>query len=521
MKRIEHYCSAVEQIKHEPKKIEEVLAMKKENKQIKMTKGGKAFGAAIAAALVCANIAGACWLMNRNSTNSELTAPAASAPETSIALETTEPAAPAAQAPAGTAAFAEEKPKFGATLYDGFSLEEMDRLEGLIAENVASEAEADVMLRTVSYYAGNAVLKKNGTVVFDGRTAYSHIVPISNLNGFTLEISPEALDSPLPDCELFINAYLMKPTDAANLAVLDQKETLLSQKIMLSGHDTVTLPLELHSENGSIGAIPATETDENANWMLDIELSYRPRVCANEADEGNFVQGVHFTVTTDGTDETTYTPAQLDEKYPLAQQIEYQGGNNDKDEKLDLPADFKPQNGAAMLSEDGSWVEELIATAATFEESTAEMRAIQSYYAAGSALMQNGTELTGFYDRENNGPKQVLTSLDGLTFEIRPDAAVAAAGECEVQISAFVMPTAEAQEEQAMNKYGERITTAKVNGSEAVTVPVQIDPTHLKSSNLADLDGWELRLEVNFHPIVEDEETFDIGRQYAFTLNTK
>lgn len=499
MKKIEHYCSAVNQIMHEPKPIEEVIQVKQEKKDIKMTKSGRAFGAAVAAALVCANIAGGYWLFARDRS---LTAPAASAPGTSIAIETTEPAAApvTAQAPAETVSFAEEKPGFGATICDGFSMEEMDRLEGIITENVTSAEEADAMFRSMCYYAGNAVLKKNGTTVFDGRTAVTHVVPISNLNGFTLEISPEGVEVQSADCELFINVCLMKPTDPAATALLEQKETLLSRKIMLSGSDTVTLPLELHSENES-GVLPAAEAGDTANWMLEIELSYRPRVCENEADEGGFDQTVLFAVTTDGTNETTYTPAELDERYPFAQAVD----DKEPDETKELPEEGKPQDQHLVQTDDENWYGLLCDDALKYDTAfTDEMNAIIRYYAENSALMLNGKELTGM--------DEPLTSLDGLTFEIRPDAEKPVPGACEAVISAFIMPSKEAQFTQLKNKAGEKNTNAKLNGSESVSIPVELD-----IDNPA--DGSVLQVEIAFHPIVDDEDVIDMARGYSFILN--
>lgn len=261
MKRIEHYCSAVDQIQHEPKTVEEVLAMKQENQNIKMKKGGKAFGAAIAAALVCANIAGGYWLINRNNTES-LTTQSAAAPIEDTALVTTEAlttAAPAVTTVAETSIpengreEATDKPVEVAVENDGDQWYEV-----CFDELADGNGFTQEMHDTVAYYAKSAVLMQNGNVLRGQEE-------LNSLDGITLEIYPdEGVDAPA-DCELNIYSLMMMPEDES-YDLLKEKHDF-HEKTVLKGGKDIVIPLELKSSQLKA---------DNKDWVLRMVTAFRP-----------------------------------------------------------------------------------------------------------------------------------------------------------------------------------------------------------------------------------------------------
>lgn len=85
MKEIQHYCSAVDKIKHDPACKQEVLNMANEKNAIHMTKrNGRIAGTAVAAALLAANIGGGYMLLHGRNQPAENPAGTSLAADTEI-----------------------------------------------------------------------------------------------------------------------------------------------------------------------------------------------------------------------------------------------------------------------------------------------------------------------------------------------------------------------------------------------------------------------------------------------------
>lgn len=529
MKRIEHYCSAVDQIKHEPKRIEEVLAMKQEKKQIKMTKSGRAVGAAVAAALVCANIGGGYWLLSR-SAGSGLTTQVASAPVAMSELDA-ETAAKEAQTQAERAAnetdspLAKEKAKAGCA-FSGLTETDLAEISAsLDAAGVSAEDQAK-MLEALKYYAENAVLKKNGDVLIENGTAVCPAEPFYDPFGFSFELNPEDAEAGEPaGCELLVNATLSIPDGSDDVLLV--KEHAFSQTVLLTNGDPVTVPLDIQADSFDKARTAAIEAGKDLN--LQIEVGYRPRVCENEADEIEFQQTFCFTLTPEQPPvpeeetqppvettaaeegETTVTDTNLICEAVLPQQFIIYDTDND------------PNYDPDIIKVDAEWyeLEKYYDGECGVNEinNLKETEQVLTYFAKNAVLKQNGTALEGEF--------QELSDLEGLTLEIQPDADEKVPADCGLDIKAILYTDKdEAWESRRQLKlsteeFSEKAVLNSGSSYQLDFQPLIGNPATEKIHTPEDASGCRVDIEVTYTPLVNPEDDDNARFTYIYTFKLK
>jgi len=559
MKRIEHYCSAVDQIKHEPKAIEEVLSMKQEKKQIKVTKGGRAVGAAVAAALVCANIAGGYWLLNRGNSDS-LTMQTASAPIESE-LETT----PAA---AQTTLDAETAEKEAQTLVDigvidtsvpwaqekpGCAMHFFALTDETLAEFAADlsnagvpESERAKMLETLKYYAKNAVLKKNGNVIVDGDIALNPVESISDLDGFTMELHPDAEKEAPANCEFAVYAYLAQPDETGSLQQVKGKNHDTGSKFLLTDGETVEIPLELEPQNLTEQNIHSLA--EVKDLVLILEVDYRPRVCTNEADEVEFVRTYNFTLSPEQppvpaeTLENTTTAVQTAEEVPTEATAAVTTAS-DKKETTSAAEMTATETGQIVevvyplnfitydTDNDPNYDPDIIVTDAEWYElekyydgnggvngieNLKETEKVLTHYAKNAVLKQNGKALEGMF--------QKLSDLDGLTLEIRTDENEAVSADCGLEVAVILYTDKdEAWESRRQLKlstgeFSDYLLLKPCTGFDMDFKPLIGDPATEKINTLEEADGCRVDVEVTYTPFVNQDDDDNARFTYIYTF---
>ena len=534
MKRIEHYCSAVDQIKHEPKRIEEVLAMKQEKKQIKMTKSGRAVGAAVAAALVCANVGGGYWLLHRGA-GSELTTQVASAPVAASVPDTVpeldaETAAKEARTQAEISnietnpLLAKEKPK-AACSFIGLTETDLAEMSEVLDQAGVSAEDQAKMLEALKYYAENAVLKKNGIAV-DPADA------ITDPFGFSVELNPDAEKDAPANCELSVNATLWIPDESADVLIL--KDHAYSQTILLTNGDPATLPLEIQS--GSLDEAYAAGIESGKDLNLQITVGYRPRVCENEADEIEFQQTYCFTLSPEQLpvpEEETQPPVEMTaaEESDATSAAETTGS----DEKPIIAEAVSPQQFITYDTDnDPNYDPDIIKTDAEWYElekyydgecgvnginNLKETEKVLTHYAKNAVLKQNGKVLKGEF--------QKLSNLDGLTFEILPDEDEKAYADCGMVIKVILYTD---KDEAWESRRQLKLSTGEFadywmleTGTDCNKEfkPLIGDPVTEKINTLEEASGCRVDVEVTYIPYVNQAPDDNSQFTYIYTFKLK